>query len=158
MDIEYHHFDDQQPPPSAHLEPILELMERVLGGSDWLDAAALLDELRAHRVWLVSVAYAGSTLVGFKIGHRERAHRLRSWLGGVHPDWRRRGIARTLMRAQHDWCRRRGFTTVRTVTSNQYKPMLLLNLLTGFDIIGVRCDEGQPKLQLQLELDPEPSG
>lgn len=153
MQIQYVNIDDRHPPPADHLARVVELMDTVFGPKAGQDAEMLADELNAHRRWLVSLAYAANTLVGFKIAHRERRGRVRSWLGGVHPDYRRRGIARALMHAQHTWCRAEGFTTIRTVTTNSFRGMLILNIATGFEIVGVRATGGEPKIMLELRLD-----
>lgn len=42
-------------------------------------------------------------LVGFKLGYRRGPHMFYSWLGGVHPETRRHGVARELMVRQHQW-------------------------------------------------------
>ena len=40
------------------------------------------------------------------------------------------------MRQQHNWCRQNGYHTVRTQTYNQWRDMLVLNIKSGFDIVG----------------------
>src|SRR5262245_27281090 len=50
-------------------------------------------------------AYAGGELVGFKAGYAATHNRYYSWLGGVREDFRRQGIARHLMDAQHAWAK-----------------------------------------------------
>src|SRR5688572_7603596 len=49
------------------------------------------------------------SVAGFKLGYRRGATLLYSWLGGVHPDARRQGVAAELMRRQHDWAKTQGY-------------------------------------------------
>lgn len=112
------------------------------------------DILMSHRRWLAQFALAGERVVGFKLGYAERRARFYSWLGGVHPEFRRMGIARRLMRAQHDWCRAEGFELVETATTNAFRPMLFLNLHSGFDIVGTRVIDGQLSILMSKHLDP----
>jgi GNAT superfamily N-acetyltransferase len=71
----------------------------------------------------------------------------------VVPSHRGRGIARALLRRQHDWCRERGFLRVETQTTNAFKPMLILNLSEGFDVTGTAVDDyGELKIHLRKSL------
>ena len=92
-------------------------------------------------------------IVGFKVGYPQKDHRFYSWLGGVHPTYRRQGIGSELMRQQHDYCQRAGFHTIRTKTTNQWRAMLLLNIRHRFDVIGTYVDEqGDVKIILEKRL------
>jgi hypothetical protein len=53
------------------------------------------------------------------------------------------------MRRQHDWCRQNGYRTIRTHTYNQWRSMLILNIRSGFDIIGTLS--GKRGLTIVLE-------
>ena len=75
-----------------------------------------------------------------------------SWIGAVAPDFRNRGVATRLMEMQHEAARSRGYKFVRTFTQNSTKPMLVLNLKNGFDVIGVYSGEDEPKILLQKNL------
>ena len=59
------------------------------------------------------VALLDGRVVGFKLGFCDRPERFYSWMGGVHPDFRRRGIARELMRLQAQRSIRVGYTRIR---------------------------------------------
>lgn len=98
------------------------------------------------------VAEKDSLVVGFKIGYGydEKPLRFYSWLGGVHPDYRRQGIGGELMRRQHEFCLRTGFQTIRTKTTNQWPSMLLLNIRHGFRVIGTYVDE-EREIKIVLE-------
>lgn len=98
------------------------------------------------QAWL---AYVDGRLVGCKLGYEQKPGQYYSWLGGVHPDFRGRGIAAELMRLQHAWCTAQGYRRVRTHTYNRWRAMLLLNLQHGFDIIGTM--QGSRGLTIVLE-------
>ena len=74
-----------------------------------------------------------------------------SWIGGVVPEARGLGIASRLMDQQHAIARDDGFKYVRTETENRFKPMLILNLKCGFDVVGVRASVDYPNTVIILE-------
>lgn len=76
------------------------------------------------------------TPVGFKIGYRQDPHTYYSWLGGVLPEYRRQGIAEKLMARQHAWAKEQGYRRIQTKTMNRWRSMLVLNIKSGFDVIG----------------------
>lgn len=88
-------------------------------------------------------------LLGFKLGYRRGGTLLYSWLGGVRPEARRRGIAHRLMRAQHDWARARGYTHVETRTRTSNSPMIIPNLRSGFEIVGFEVDRNGTSIVTQ---------
>ena len=65
-----------------------------------------------------------------------------SWLGGVLSNKRRQGIGRALLLRQHELCLERGYQSVETEAFGSNRPMLILNLREGFEIIGVRLGAG----------------
>ena len=83
---------------------------------------------------------AGAAL-GFKLGYRRGPRLLYSWLGGVVPQARGRGIAALLMQAQHDWAAAKGYDVVETRTRASNNRMIIVNLKAGFHIAGVEGDE-----------------
>lgn len=89
---------------------------------------------------LILVARSGSRPVGFKIGY-ERDGSFYSWLGGVVPAHRRRGIARRLAEAQEEWARAQGYDHINFKTRNQHRAMLIFALNNGFQIVGFRQKE-----------------
>jgi ribosomal protein S18 acetylase RimI-like enzyme len=87
---------------------------------------------------LLLAAEQGGQLAGFKAGY-EREGYFYSWMGGVLPAFRRKGLARALAQAQENWARQQGYTTITFKTRNQHKGMLLFALKNGFDIIGFKA-------------------
>jgi hypothetical protein len=45
------------------------------------------------------------------------------------------------MKQQHDWCKKHGFLKVVTKTKNTFKPMLILNIKNGFDVVEIYLDK-----------------
>ena len=99
------------------------------------------------------VAFANDGIVGFKLGYWLDSTKFYSWVGGVKPEFRKQGIANELMKRQHSWCKRNGFQIVQTKTKNSFKPMLILNIKNGFDIVALQPDEqGEIKIVLEKNL------
>ncbi len=89
-----------------------------------------------HPRSLVCMAFQDGQPVGFKLGYEDGPSSFDSWRGGVLPSARRRGIAVELMRLQHRWCEDNGLRVIKTTTSSDNAPMLILNLRHGFQIVG----------------------
>ena len=116
-------------------------------------ADSIAEELLTRPKFLILIAVDLDRVVGYKVGYQERKTRFYSWLGGVYPEYRDRGIATELMQRQHEWCKNQGYTVIRTQTKNQWRNMLILNLRSGFDVVGTYTDEkGEPKIILEKRL------
>lgn len=99
------------------------------------------------------LALSDNEIVGFKIGYWLNSQTFYSWVGGVKEDLRGQGIAQELMTRQHSWCKKNGFQIVKTKTENSFKPMLILNIKNGFDIVEVYQDKkGETKIILEKAL------
>jgi ribosomal-protein-alanine N-acetyltransferase len=87
-----------QPATWRDLRPLLELEKICFGRDAWtlLDTLAALTFPQTVRM----KAIVDERLVGFIIGDRRRGNSM-GWIAslGVHPDYRRRGIARSLLEA-----------------------------------------------------------
>jgi len=92
-----------------------------------------------HNV-LVLVAELDGKPAGFSCGYELRPSTYYSWLYGVVPDARRLGVASQLMGAEHAWARDKGYEMARFECYNQQRPMLILAIRMGYDIIGIRYD------------------
>lgn len=129
----------------------LRLHERVLGRR--LTLQGLREWVQGRRpLLLVAVDVREHRLVGYKFGFEDRPGRFYSWIGGVHPEHRGQGLGRALMERQHALVARAGFRTVRTITFNRHRAMLLLNLTSGFDIIGTLWSRGELRIVLEKAL------
>lgn len=126
------------------LAPVIELHHEVLPSRLYATPekkAGLLDEVinaldgRDH---LILTAFKDDSPVAYKIAYRtgNRKECLYSWLGGVHPHHRRKGLARKLVRVQHQRAREQGLAYVETHTWGDNPGMLILNLQEGFIAAG----------------------
>ena len=99
------------------------------------------------------IAYQNEIPVGFKIGYRYNENTFYSWVGGVLPKFRKQGIAKQLADKQEFITKEKGYTKLRTKSMNRFKPMLILNLKNGFDIVQVYTNEkGQQKIVFEKEI------
>lgn len=144
--------DVQGLPDTTICRQLTELYERAFHDYD-AQCPDFHSYLEGRDHILTNLAVADGTVVGFKIGYRDSPYDFYSWLGGVDPDFRRRGIADELMVRQHRWAATRDYKTVVTETKNQFKAMIIVNLRHGFDVIGSYTDhKGEPKLILKKWL------
>ena len=99
------------------------------------------------------IAYINQVPVGFKIGYRYNENTFYSWVGGVLPKYRKQGIAKRLAEIQEIVVKEKGYTKLRTKSMNRFKPMLILNLKNGFDIVQVYTNEkGQQKIVFEKKV------
>lgn len=76
-------------------------------------------------------------IVGFKIDYQISPETFYRWIGGVDEKYRKSGIAQELMKRQHSRVAKKGYEIIQTKTKNSFKPMLVLNIKNGFDIVDV---------------------
>ena len=101
----------------------------------------------------IAVCYDTTQLVGFKIGYRYNGNTFYSWVGGVLTTHRQQGIAQQLMSLQHTYAQRKSYLKIRTKSMNRFKPMMILNLKNGFDIVKVYTNDiGQTKVIFEKDL------
>ncbi|MGB0371528.1 MAG: GNAT family N-acetyltransferase [Opitutales bacterium] len=112
-----------------------------------------LERLNEKKDLLVLLAYSGDVLIGFKIGYVRYKGVFFSWLGGVVSGNRRKGVARALLRRQHEICLERGYEEIQTEASGSNQPMLILNLQEDFEIYGSRLGRmGELKVDLRKRI------
>lgn len=129
--------------------PLATLCGRVFGAFD----PGYLDRLASVVDPVLVQALHGDAPIGFKLGYRRGATLFYSWLGGVDPDWRRRGIAEQLTIIQHDRLMALGYATVETRTRANNNAMIILNLRSGFEVRGFEIDAaGNPVVTQRKRL------
>ena len=102
---------------------------------------------------LIILCHSKDKLVGFKIGYKYNDNTFYSWVGGILPEYRRRGIAKKLAGKQEEIIKEKGYKKLRTKSMNSFKPMMILNLKNGFDVIQVYTnDSGQTKIVFEKVL------
>jgi len=98
----------------------------------------------------IFIAMSDDTLIGYKAGHATAYNRYYSWMGAVHPNFRRRGVARNLMTRQHEWLASSRFDLVETQVSKENKLMIQMNLEAGLKTSGMIISKtGEPYLTMQ---------
>ena len=122
------------PLSAAVIGRVADLNEGLFGFGE--TATQLAGFFESRRRLLLCLALHNGDLVGFKVGFEAQPRTFESWRGGVHEDARRNGVARELMRMQHVWCQEKGFQVIKTTTSSDNVPMLIVNLQSGFEIVG----------------------
>ena len=144
--MEYMHY--QEIPEIEVLTGIMELHKHVFEGAE-----LGLAELMEKKNLLIFVALDSNRVVGFKVGYEFNDYTFYSWLGGVHSDYRGKGIASELMHRQHNLVKLLGYTKVRTISRNKRREMLLLNIKIGFDVIETfHSEKGTHKIVLEKIL------
>jgi GNAT superfamily N-acetyltransferase len=82
------------------------------------------------------VALDGARYVGVSSVRRAAPDTLRSWITGVLPAYRRRGIGRLLKLRVHAWALAHGFREIHTNTTRADPAMLALNDTLGYPIVA----------------------
>ena len=136
--------------PNDHtLEAIHALHEKIFGASE-----DLLFHMQRQSRLLILIALDDTKLIGYKLGYERDRHTFYSWLGGVDPRYRNKGVATTLMEKQHSYAKEQGYRVIQTKTMNNYRSMLLLNIKYGFDIIETYTNQaGDHKIVLEKRLE-----
>ncbi len=106
-------------PEFARVEPLHSLRERL-----------------GERYLALIYSHGGQDL-GFKLGYAQNPETFYSWLGGVSPAARGRGVAQALLEAQEGWARERGFRTLRVKSMNRFPAMLRLLIRNGYLVDGL---------------------
>ena len=86
-------------------------------------------------VHLILTAYNDHNPIAFKIGYQRHPDgSFYSWMGGVLPNYRRKGIANNLADHQETWAKKNGYNSIRMQTREKHKAMLALAINRGFQI------------------------
>lgn len=139
----------------AFVSEFRELTKRIFGKAadeSWLDSL----KWRLERMPDVSVfvAETDSRWIGFKAGYAIAQDRYYSWLGGVDPDFRKRGVAKELMGEQHKWLRGTRFQLLETHVEQDNSAMIQLNIDSGLRITGLFLKDDKPYFVMQKGLTP----
>ena len=137
------YLDVEAPLEEALVSEILDIAERVFGT---INADDIRWRLARMPTLTAFCARTEGRLCGFKIGYAVTSRRYYSWLGGVDPDHRRKGIAAELMARQHDWAFGSGFEVIETEVLQDNHAMQQLNEACGFRASGMRFDKEVPRI------------
>ena len=147
--LTYHTIEGQ--PSKELLDEILEVYKSIFDDNK-LD----FFKSRIHKKEgvLIILCYNSDMLVGFKIGYRYNETTFYSWVGGVLLSYRQKGIAKQLAKLQEENVTTKRYSKMRTKSMNRFKPMMILNLKNGFNIVQVYTNDiGQTKVVFEKELE-----
>ena len=83
----------------------------------------------------ILTAYDNHNPIAFKIGYQRHSDgSFYSWMGGVLPNYRRKGIANNLADHQETWAKKNGYISIKIQTREKHKAMLALAINRGFQI------------------------
>ena len=81
----------------------------------------------------ILTAYDDQDPIAFKIGYQRHSDgSFYSWMGGVLPYYRRKGIANNLADHQEIWAKKNGYNSIRMQTREKHIAMLALAINRGF--------------------------
>ncbi|MBW3527372.1 GNAT family N-acetyltransferase [Shewanella sp. NKUCC05_KAH] len=100
----------------------------------------VLDQRLQGKTCLILVAYVEGELAGFKLGYEQEEAIFYSWLGGVAFDFRRLGLAQSLLEYQETWARRQGYNHIQVKTLNRFPAMLNLLICNQYLITELTAD------------------
>lgn len=137
----------------ALLKKVIELSAKLPEFSEPYPLAEYQKRL-AQRPHLLLLSYVEGQLSGFKLGYQLNESEFYSWLGGVHPDFRRFGLAKAMLLQQEQWARDSGYVRLSVKTRNRFAAMLMLLISQGYQLTGLEsaADLSQNKLSLQKWL------
>src|SRR5262249_52625041 len=120
------------------LPTIVELYNQVYRPSR--DAAGFKRRALGHYNVVQMLARVGDRPIGFFLGFEHSPETFLAWSFGVHPDFRRQGVASQLLEAAQEWAKTHSYESCRLEVPNAARPTLHLAVHLGFDITGVRLD------------------
>lgn len=119
-------------PSRERLKDLFEVYSKIFNTKD---QARFLKKISNKKDLLIVLTYKNKVLAGFKIGFAHNTKVFYSWSGGVLDKERKQGFASKMAQIQEDWVKQNGYKKIRTKSTNQFKPMMILNLKRGFDIV-----------------------
>ncbi|MCP4221165.1 MAG: GNAT family N-acetyltransferase, partial [bacterium] len=93
--------------------------------------------------YLALAAEIDGQKVGCKLGYAEDNTTFYSWLGGVLPGYRKRGVAQALLDTQEQWVWKNNFKKIKVKSMNGFPDMLRFLIANFYQIIGVEGDSPQ---------------
>ena len=103
------------------------------------DSPYALDEYekRCAGAHLSLNAFVDEKPIGFKIGYdRFKDGSFYSWMGGVLPEYRQRGVATSLAEIQEKWAEEMSYNKIKMITRKKHKAIIRFSLHRGFKITG----------------------
>lgn len=104
------------------------------------DVASFRRRLAGRQNVLLLVAQIERRPVGFSLGIELKPNVFFAWLIGVLADYRRAGVATQLVEAESAWATERGYQYLRMECHNAHRPVLMMAIQLGFNVVGLRWD------------------
>ena len=102
---------------------------------------------------LLLIAYHGEDPVGFKLGYATAPDRIFfSWLGGVHKNFRRQGIAQNLLIKQESLVEDMGIRTIYFTSFDRFPAMISLGKKNGYKLVRKEIDKAEMKYWYEKHL------
>lgn len=137
-------------PKPKQLQEIIDLYVAIFPDAD---ITFFNNRLKENPNSFLVIAYQSNKHVAFKLGYPYSNNTFYSWIGGVLPDYRNQKIATTLLHVMEEYALNYGFKKLRSKSMNRFKPMIILNLKSGFDIVKVYTNsKEQTKIVFEKNL------
>ncbi len=137
----------------THLLTDLQVLEKLEAQifEDFFTPLRLTQEADQKKGLLSHIAYDGDQPIAFKMGYLLKNDTFYSWLGGVLPTYRKKGIGQKLTQLQHQSVHDMGLSKIRTTCRNRFPEMLIHNIKNGFKIIGVTYQADEKDISITFE-------
>ena len=134
------------------LDSVMEVLHAI-PEFDQLPSKEIIQQRISGVSHLVLTAHDQSSTLGFKIGYL-REGVFYSWLGAVHPQFRKHGIAKSLADAQEKWAKQQGYHHIWMKTRNRFPEMLIMAIRRGFKITRIEPYDilGENRIYLEKNL------
>ena len=96
------------------------------------------EERYKDREKLIIVAYIDDKPAGYIVGYDKfNDGSFYCWMAGVNPNFRSKGVLKTLMDYEDKWAKEKGYNKIRIKTRNNRREMLFYLVKYGFFFTGV---------------------
>lgn len=130
---------------------MLQQLEKMVFGETRLTQEKL-ERALANNPLLLSAQNEGQVL-GFKFGYQiPDTATFFSWIGGVHRDFRRQGIAQSLLEHQERFAEILGLEKIYFTTFDRFQGMIALGLKNGYSLTHSELDEDETKFWYSKDL------
>jgi len=133
----------------SSIEEVVKLSKGIPEFSNPYSIEEYKKRLIGKRSLLLVADFDGKS-AGFKVGYEMDDH-FYSWMGGVLPEFRRKGIAQKLADKQEEWCRENRFEKIKIKTRNKYRNMIHLLLKNGYNITDIESQKNTIQNRIKLE-------
>ena len=133
------------------IEEVLEIVPQIPEFEHPYGRSEFEERLK-HNKSLILVSECDNKLQGFKCGYErdKTVASFYSWMGGVLPKHRRKGVAYALLGEMEAWCRQERYSYLQFKTLNKHRAMLLFALKSGFEITGLEDSTTDPEKRIWL--------